>query len=138
MHWHPNADEWAYFLKGSACVTVFDTGPAAVTADFHAGEPIGQRDYTAKFHPLAVRAILAGAWQPINYERVMRLELQLARWIATLIGIGGLSDFNPDHHAPVQSHLESLERQGRVEKVQGGFVEYHKTEPPTEDSRNAG
>lgn len=39
--------------------------------------------YTAKFHPLAVRAILAGAWQPINYERVMRLELPLARWIAT-------------------------------------------------------
>jgi oxalate decarboxylase len=38
MHWHPNADEWAYFLKGSARVTVFDTGPAAMTADFHAGD----------------------------------------------------------------------------------------------------
>jgi hypothetical protein len=39
--------------------------------------------YTAKFHPLAVRAILAGAWQPINYARVMRLDLPLAGWIAT-------------------------------------------------------
>jgi oxalate decarboxylase len=38
MHWHPNADEWAYFLKGSARVTVFDTGPAAMTADFRAGD----------------------------------------------------------------------------------------------------
>jgi len=38
MHWHPNADEWAYFIKGSARVTVFDTGPAAMTADFHAGD----------------------------------------------------------------------------------------------------
>src|SRR5580700_11547276 len=38
MHWHPNADEWAYFLKGSARVTVFNTGPAAMTADFHAGD----------------------------------------------------------------------------------------------------
>jgi oxalate decarboxylase len=38
MHWHPNADEWAYFIKGSARVTVFNTGPAAITADFHAGD----------------------------------------------------------------------------------------------------
>jgi oxalate decarboxylase len=26
MHWHPNADEWAYFLKGTARVTAFNTG----------------------------------------------------------------------------------------------------------------
>jgi oxalate decarboxylase len=38
MHWHPNADEWAYFLKGTARMTVFDTGPAAMTADFHPGD----------------------------------------------------------------------------------------------------
>ncbi|MBV8276418.1 MAG: cupin domain-containing protein [Verrucomicrobia bacterium] len=38
MHWHPNADEWGYFLKGTARVTVFNTGPAAMTADFHAGD----------------------------------------------------------------------------------------------------
>jgi oxalate decarboxylase len=38
MHWHPNADEWAYFLKGSGRVTVFNTGPAAITANFHAGD----------------------------------------------------------------------------------------------------
>ncbi len=33
MHWHPNADEWTYFMKGTARVGVFNTGPAAVTAD---------------------------------------------------------------------------------------------------------
>ena len=38
MHWHPNADEWAYILKGAARVTAFNTGPAAITADFHAGD----------------------------------------------------------------------------------------------------
>ena len=38
MHWHPNADEWLYVIKGSARMTVFNTGPAAVTADFHAGD----------------------------------------------------------------------------------------------------
>ena len=38
LHWHPNADEWTYILKGTGRVTVFNTGPAAVTADFHAGD----------------------------------------------------------------------------------------------------
>jgi oxalate decarboxylase len=38
MHWHPNADEWQYYLKGSGRVTVFNTGPEAMTADFHPGD----------------------------------------------------------------------------------------------------
>jgi oxalate decarboxylase len=38
MHWHPNADEWLYILKGSGRATVFNTGPAAITANFHAGD----------------------------------------------------------------------------------------------------
>jgi oxalate decarboxylase len=38
MHWHPNADEWSYWIKGSGRVTVFNTGPAAMTANFHPGD----------------------------------------------------------------------------------------------------
>jgi oxalate decarboxylase len=38
MHWHPNADEWQYYLKGKARMTVFDTGPNAMTMDFNAGD----------------------------------------------------------------------------------------------------
>jgi oxalate decarboxylase len=38
MHWHPNADEWQYYLKGSARMTVFNAGPAANTANFHPGD----------------------------------------------------------------------------------------------------
>jgi oxalate decarboxylase len=38
MHWHPNADEWLYILKGTGRATVFNTGPAAMTANFHAGD----------------------------------------------------------------------------------------------------
>jgi oxalate decarboxylase len=38
MHWHPNADEWLYILKGAGRATVFNTGPAAMTANFHAGD----------------------------------------------------------------------------------------------------
>jgi oxalate decarboxylase len=38
LHWHPNADEWQYYLKGRGRMTVFDTGPRAQTADFRAGD----------------------------------------------------------------------------------------------------
>ena len=27
MHWHPNADEWQYYIKGNGRMTVFNTGP---------------------------------------------------------------------------------------------------------------
>lgn len=38
LHWHPNADEWQYYIQGDARMTVFDTGPKAQTADFRAGD----------------------------------------------------------------------------------------------------
>ncbi|MDI7864885.1 cupin domain-containing protein [Rhizobiaceae bacterium n13] len=38
MHWHPNADEWQYWIKGKGRMTVFDAGPQAQTADFNAGD----------------------------------------------------------------------------------------------------
>jgi oxalate decarboxylase len=38
LHWHPNADEWQYYISGEARMTVFDTGPKAQTADFRPGD----------------------------------------------------------------------------------------------------
>ena len=38
MHWHPNADEWQYYVSGQGRMTVFNAGPAAVTADFQPGD----------------------------------------------------------------------------------------------------
>jgi oxalate decarboxylase len=38
MHWHPNADEWQYYVRGSAQMTVFNTGPKAVTNNFNPGD----------------------------------------------------------------------------------------------------
>ncbi|MGH7078313.1 MAG: cupin domain-containing protein [Acetobacteraceae bacterium] len=38
MHWHPNADEWQYYLKGRGQMTVFAAGPRAVTMDFTPGD----------------------------------------------------------------------------------------------------
>ena len=38
MHWHPNADEWQYYIKGKARMGVFNTGPNAVSQSFHPGD----------------------------------------------------------------------------------------------------
>jgi oxalate decarboxylase len=38
MHWHPNADEWQYYITGEAVMTVFDTGPQAVSQNFRPGD----------------------------------------------------------------------------------------------------
>ena len=38
LHWHPNADEWQYWVSGKGRMTVFNTGPQAMTADFNPGD----------------------------------------------------------------------------------------------------
>lgn len=38
LHWHPNADEWNYFLSGSGRMTVFIGGSKARTIDVRAGD----------------------------------------------------------------------------------------------------
>jgi len=38
LHWHPNADEWQYYISGKARMTVFGTGERARTMDFEAGD----------------------------------------------------------------------------------------------------
>lgn len=38
MHWHPNADEWSFFIRGRARVTVFGAEGAARTFDYQAGD----------------------------------------------------------------------------------------------------
>jgi oxalate decarboxylase len=38
IHWHPNADEWQYFIRGQARMTVFGAQGSARTFDFQAGD----------------------------------------------------------------------------------------------------
>jgi oxalate decarboxylase len=38
MHWHPNADEWQYYIAGQGAMTIFNVGPRAVTQDFKPGD----------------------------------------------------------------------------------------------------
>ncbi|MEN7529384.1 MULTISPECIES: cupin domain-containing protein [unclassified Cupriavidus] len=38
LHWHPDADEWQYYLEGEARMTVFDATSKARTFNFQAGD----------------------------------------------------------------------------------------------------
>jgi len=38
MHWHPNADEWQYYISGKGRMTVFAAGGRARTMDVEAGD----------------------------------------------------------------------------------------------------
>jgi oxalate decarboxylase len=38
LHWHPNADEWQYYIVGKGRMTVVATGNRARTMDFQAGD----------------------------------------------------------------------------------------------------
>jgi oxalate decarboxylase len=38
LHWHPNADEWQFFISGKGRQTVFATGARARTMDFETGD----------------------------------------------------------------------------------------------------
>ena len=38
LHWHPNANEWQYYIQGRGRMTVFFNGAKARTADFNAGD----------------------------------------------------------------------------------------------------
>src|SRR5712675_1889586 len=38
LHWHPNADEWQYYISGQGRMTVVSTGNKARTMNFQAGD----------------------------------------------------------------------------------------------------
>lgn len=38
MHWHPNADEWSFFIRGRARVTIFAAEGTARTFDYVPGD----------------------------------------------------------------------------------------------------
>jgi oxalate decarboxylase len=38
LHWHPNADEWQYYISGKGRMTVFAAGTHARTMDFQEGD----------------------------------------------------------------------------------------------------
>lgn len=79
LHWHPNADEWQYYVKGTARMTVFDAGGHARTMDFHEGD-VG---YIEQSKPHYVENIgdtdllFLEVFPSANYE-----DISLAEWLS--------------------------------------------------------
>ncbi|TDO23987.1 cupin domain-containing protein [Pedobacter duraquae] len=79
MHWHPNADEWQYYISGTAEMTVFLAEATAVTEQFNAGDvgyvPMGAGHYI-KNNGDDVCRILIG-FNSGHYE-----SIDLSAWLA--------------------------------------------------------
>jgi len=59
MHWHPNNDEWQYYISGRARMTVFASGGKARTFDYQAGDvgyvPFAMGHYVQNIGDIPVR-----------------------------------------------------------------------------------
>jgi oxalate decarboxylase len=79
MHWHPNADEWQYYIKGKARMTVFNTGPNALTTNFSAGDigyvPRNLGHYVENVGDTELQFV--GVFRTSHYQ-----EASLSNWLA--------------------------------------------------------
>jgi oxalate decarboxylase len=73
LHWHPNADEWQYFLAGRTRMTVFGAKGRARTFDFGPGDvgyvPLGYGHYLENVGEEDVQALLvlnSGTYEDIS------------------------------------------------------------------------
>ncbi len=78
LHWHPNADEWQYWIKGRGQMTVFETGPKAVTQNFGPGD-IG---YVKRNNGHYVKNVGDGDVQFLEVFRSSRYaDISLSDWL---------------------------------------------------------
>lgn len=79
MHWHPNADEWQYYLSGTAEMTVFLAEGTAVTEQFDAGDvgyvPMGAGHYIKNTGTDVCRVLIG--FNNGHYEAI-----DLSEWLA--------------------------------------------------------
>ncbi len=79
LHWHPNADEWQYYISGKARMTVLGTGARARTMDFEEGD-VG---YIPKTLPHYIDNTGGEDLRFLEVFRASRFEdLSLAEWLA--------------------------------------------------------
>jgi oxalate decarboxylase len=80
LHWHPNADEWQYYLSGRARMTVFLSQGHASTVELGPGYvgyvPRGCGHYIENVGPDPVQAVIA--FNSGEYE-----EISLTEWMAS-------------------------------------------------------
>jgi oxalate decarboxylase len=79
LHWHPNEDEWQYYIKGTGRMTVFAAGGHARTMDFHEGD-VGYIE-RSKPHYIentgATELIFVEVFPTPDYQ-----DISLAEWLA--------------------------------------------------------
>jgi oxalate decarboxylase len=79
LHWHPNADEWQYYISGKARMTVIGAGARARTMDFEPGD-VG---YVEKTLPHYIDNIGNEDLRFVEIFRASRFEdLSLSEWLA--------------------------------------------------------
>ncbi|HZC18985.1 MAG TPA: cupin domain-containing protein, partial [Rubrobacteraceae bacterium] len=81
MHWHPNADEWQYYLSGQGRMTVFASGGKARTFDYQAGD-VG-------YVPFAMGHYIENTGdEPLVFLALFRsdhyADVSLAQWMGVL------------------------------------------------------
>jgi oxalate decarboxylase len=79
LHWHPNADEWQYYISGSARMTVFAASGTARTFDYEAGD-VG-------YVPFAMGHYVENTGEsPLRFLELFRsdrfADVSLNRWLA--------------------------------------------------------
>ena len=79
LHWHPNTDEWQYYLQGNARMTVFAAEGKARTFEYRARD-VG-------YVPFAMGHYIVNTGQePLRYLEMFRSErfvdISLRRWLA--------------------------------------------------------
>jgi oxalate decarboxylase len=97
MHWHPNADEWQYYLEGTAEMAVFLAEGQVVTEHFEAGDvgyaPMGAGHYIRNTGSTLLRVLIGfndphyqsndlSTWLSTNPVDVVATNLQLSREVA--------------------------------------------------------
>jgi oxalate decarboxylase len=78
MHWHPNADEWQYWIKGEGRMTVFNAGPQAQTQDFRPGDVgVVKRNYGHFIQNTGnTDLVFVAVFKTSEYE-----EISLSEWL---------------------------------------------------------
>jgi oxalate decarboxylase len=79
LHWHPNADEWQYYISGRARMSVFASGGKARTFDYQAGD-VG-------YVPFAMGHYVENTGsEPLRFLEMFRsdrfADLSLNQWVA--------------------------------------------------------
>lgn len=80
MHWHPSADEWAYFIRGRARITIFAASGTSRTFNYVAGDvgvvPKGMAHYVENLSPD----------EPVEFLEIFRAarfkDFSLEQWLA--------------------------------------------------------